>query len=93
MTKDERRALDAIHLLADADLFRIASPHAVDVMSAYGLRRAQIRLGLLDALECKLQQNGRYRLPTWMEGRHWDVVVEIEPEMVVVTLIVKEPSP
>lgn len=90
MTKGERGALAAMKAAADADAFRIAAPHATDVMEIWNISRVDIRFGLLDAADCTLQENGRYSVPTEIEGRAWTVIVEIEPEFVIVTLFTPE---
>jgi len=89
VTKGERAALEAIRRMAGANLFRIVAPHATDVMEVYHLQHADVRFGLLDARSCRRQSNRRYRVSTRIEERDWSLIVEVEPEMVVVTLFVE----
>lgn len=90
VTKGEREAFAAIQAAADEDAFRITAPHATDVMEVWNMHRADLRFGLLDAESCTLQKNGRYSVPTEIEGRVWVFILEIEPEFVVVTLFTPE---
>ena len=86
MRKGERDALAAMQAAADADLFLISAPHATDVMEVWNMSRVDLRFGLLDADSCSVQENGRCNVPTMIDGRRWTLIVEIEPEFVVVTL-------
>lgn len=90
MTKGERVALATMQAAANADAFRITSPHATDVMEIWNMNRADLRFGLLDAVSCELQDTGRYSVPTEIEGRTWTLIVEVAPECVVVTLFTTE---
>lgn len=90
MTGAEREALAAMKVMAEKDLLRIASPHATDVMEIWNMNRVDLRFGILDALSCALQDNGRHNVRTVIDGRAWTLIIEFQPEFVVVTLFTDE---
>lgn len=92
MTADEKLALGIMKTLAEAEistgvsLVKILRPHATDVMEIHGLRPADVLFALTDATGCARQASGRYCVASEIDGADWTLVVEVESEMVLVTL-------
>src|SRR5688572_12583484 len=80
-------ALDRVKGLTSANRWRIEPRHGIPRMRQRGASFEDVRHGLISAVDCHFQDNGRWKLETEdLDGDEMFLVVVVEDDVLVVTL-------